>query len=172
MPRISPVEEDQHPELQGLITEIRASRSGRLSPLYRTLLKSPAITAGWLQLLTAVRRHTRLAVAHKELVILRIAIVNQAPYEYDSHLPHAMAAGITERQIADLPYWDKSPAFSAVQRAVLRYADAMTTAVVVPDAVFSAVRAEFDEQELMELTAAIASYNMVSRFLVALEVGK
>ena len=40
----------------------------------------------------------------------------------------------------------------------------------VPDAVFEAVRGHFDETGLVELTATIAAYNMVSRFLEALQV--
>jgi alkylhydroperoxidase family enzyme len=56
------------------------------------------------------------------------------------------------------------------ERAVLAYADAMTRSVQVPDAVFQAVRPYFQDRELVELTATIAAYNMVSRFLEALQV--
>jgi len=36
--------------------------------------------------------------------------------------------------------------------------------------VFAAVRAQFDTREVVELTATVAAYNMVSRVLVALDV--
>jgi len=42
--------------------------------------------------------------------------------------------------------------------------------VKVPDSLFKLLKARFPTTELVELTAAIATYNMVARFLVALEV--
>ena len=46
----------------------------------------------------------------------------------------------------------------------------MTRNVRVPDSLFALLRTQFNSTELVELTAAIAAYNMVARFLVALEV--
>ncbi len=59
------------------------------------------------------------------------------------------------------------------QWAVLRYADAMTRDVAVPQSLFDDVKnAGFNNQEIVELTATVASYNLVSRFLVALDIGE
>jgi alkylhydroperoxidase family enzyme len=46
----------------------------------------------------------------------------------------------------------------------------MTLGVQVPQALFDAVRRRFDDRELVELTATVAAYNMVSRFLEALDI--
>jgi 4-carboxymuconolactone decarboxylase len=46
----------------------------------------------------------------------------------------------------------------------------MTVHVSVPDEVFGAVREHFGEQQVLELTVTVATYNMVSRVLVALGV--
>ena len=56
--------------------------------------------------------------------------------------------------------------------AVLVYVDAMTRDVNVEDATFEEVRKWFSETESVELTATVAAYNAVSRFLVALDVGE
>lgn len=56
--------------------------------------------------------------------------------------------------------------------AVLQYVDAMTKDVRVSDDVFEMLKAEFTEKEIVEITATIAAYNCVSRFLVALDVGE
>ena len=53
---------------------------------------------------------------------------------------------------------------------MLAYADSMTRDIHVPDAVFAAMRAHFDEPETVELTATIAGYNLVSRFLEAMQI--
>ena len=77
---------------------------------------------------------------------------------------------MSDAQLEELEDWENSKLFSPLQRAVLDYTDTMTIDVKVPDAVFAAVREHFDESGMIELTATIASYNMVSRFLVALGV--
>jgi len=46
----------------------------------------------------------------------------------------------------------------------------MTNDVTVPDPVFDAVRRLFDDRVVTEITAMIATFNLVSRFLVALQV--
>ena len=56
--------------------------------------------------------------------------------------------------------------------AVLAYTDAMTLDVAVPETVFARLRAAFGDREVVEITAAVAAYNCVSRFLVALDVGE
>ena len=53
---------------------------------------------------------------------------------------------------------------------MLAYTDSMTKDVHVPDEVFDALRPHFDARELTELTATIAAYNLVSRFLEAVKI--
>lgn len=60
----------------------------------------------------------------------------------------------------------------AKHAAVLSYTDAMTLDVSVPDEVFAKLKKHFSEQEVVEITATVAAYNCVSRFLVALDVGE
>jgi alkylhydroperoxidase family enzyme len=74
-------------------------------------------------------------------------------------------AGVTEDQLMALPDFEKSSAFSDVEKLVLRYAAAMTdTPVEVPDELFEALRRHFDERQLVELTSAIAWENYRARF--------
>ncbi|MDO5290873.1 MAG: carboxymuconolactone decarboxylase family protein [Pseudomonadota bacterium] len=159
----------QHPEAQPLVDKIIAER-GSVLHLYQMLLHSPPIAAGWLNYLTAVRQLSRLPGDMREMVIMRIAILNGAPYEADQHAPIALKEGMTQAQLDALPEWQDSPLFDARQRAVLAYTDAMTRHIRVPDTVFDAVRAELDNRLLVELTATVAAYNMVSRFLEALQI--
>jgi alkylhydroperoxidase family enzyme len=46
----------------------------------------------------------------------------------------------------------------------------MTRELQVPDALFEELRKHFDDKALVELTATIAGYNMVSRFLIAMRI--
>ena len=169
MARIADIEEQDHPELAPLIARIRTER-GKLLDLYKILLHSPAVVEGWLSFFTAIRQKTKLAGRYRELAILRVAILNGADYEYQAHLPFALKEGATGEQIAALKAWQLSPLFDATERAVLAYTDTMTKQIQVPDALFAEVQTHFDAQDLVELTATIAGYNLVSRFLEAMQV--
>jgi AhpD family alkylhydroperoxidase len=155
-----------------IATRIRDRRGGALRPLDRMLLQSPQLADGWNSLLGAIRGRLALPAAIRELVILRIAVLNRADYEWTAHERDARAAGLQDAQLAALRNADaqQHPDLDARQRRVIAYTDAMTRDVRVPDTVFDALRTDFGEAELVELTATVAAYNMVSRFLVALEV--
>ena len=170
MARVKLIEEGQDATLSAAIDAIKAQRGGKLLTLYRALLNSPAIAEGWLRLFTAIRLKAALAGCHRELAILRVALLNGAQYEYRAHLPFALAAGVTQTQIDALPGWQLSKDFEERDRAVLAYTDCMTREIRVPDSLFAEVRKHFDDRELVELTATIAGYNLVSRFLVAMQI--
>ena len=67
---------------------------------------------------------------------------------------------------------DPSPSLPAPLASVLAYTDAMTLTVRVPDDVYATLKHHFNEREVVEITATVAAYNCVSRFLVALDVGE
>jgi 4-carboxymuconolactone decarboxylase len=167
-PRITPVEPGTRADLADLEARIQGAR-GRISPLYTVLLNSPAVASGWEQLLTAIRQHTAVPPRLRELAILRVAVLNGADYEFDAHVPHARSAGLTDEKLKRLREDDLAP-FEALEKLVLLYTDAMTRDLAVPDALYAQLDAAFDTKTLVELTATIAAYNMVSRFLIALRI--
>jgi AhpD family alkylhydroperoxidase len=158
-----------NPEAQPLVERIVAER-GSVLHLYQMLLHSPPVAGGWLNFLTSIRQLSSLPGDLRELVIMRVAILNGAPYEADQHAPIALKEGVTAQQLAELGGWKDSVLFSETERAVLAYTDAMTQEVQVPDDVFEAVRQQLDARLVVELTATVAAYNMVSRFLEALQI--
>ena len=170
--RIPPILPGTRPELAQQERSILAER-GRISPLYQVLLNSPPIAQGWEQMLSAVRNRNSLPADVRELVILRVAVLNGAPYEFDAHVPHALDAGVSETAIEamrSVPV-DARAVLTRAQKVAIRLADAMTRDIEVDDALFAQVRSEFGVQTQLDLVATIAAYNMVSRLLVALRIG-
>lgn len=162
------------PALQPLVQRIVAER-GSVLHLYQMLLHSPPLAEGWLGFMTAVRQQLALPGALRELVIMRIAHLNGAPYEAEQHAPIALKEGLNAAQLATLADWAAAVAaepglFTPLQQDVLRLADSMTRDIHVPPALVATLRAALGERELVELVGTIASYNMVSRFLEALQI--
>lgn len=172
-PRVAPVTPGTRPALAAIEARIVAAR-GTISPLYQILLNSAPVVEGWEAMMTAIRQKTSIPARLREMVILRVAILNRAPYEFDAHVRHAQLAGMPTAFIEQLRT-DIAPAAVTLaddaEREVLHLVDAMTRDIDVPDAVFDPVCARYGTTGTLELAATIASYNMVSRFLVALRIG-
>lgn len=176
MPRIPYIPHDSartdNPEL---FTSILARRGGRLLNLDRMLLHSPSFAKGWNGFLNEVRCGLSVAPHLRELAICGVAVLNGAEYEFQHHAPEFLRAGGTPDQLESLRDFetaaDNTTVFNEVERAVIRLTIEMTRTVHVSDAAFLAVRAAIpDDREIVELVGVIATYNMVSRFLVALGV--
>jgi AhpD family alkylhydroperoxidase len=168
--RVPPVVPGTRAELAAIESSIKAQR-GNISLLYQVLLNSAPLAEGWEKMLTAVRNHSSVPPDIREMVILRVAILNHAPFEFEAHAPIARKVGVTEAKLAALREVNPGDAFTPRERAVFALTDAMTRDVQIPDPLFEPLRAYFDDRALVELVATVAAYNMVSRFLEALRIG-
>lgn len=168
--RIAAIAPSTRPELAELEAKIIAKR-GRITPLYQHLLNSPVMAQGWEEFLSAVRQRNSLPADLRELIILRVAVLNRAPYEFDAHVEHALLAGLPRAKIDAVKHTDLASLFSDKENVVLSLTDAMTHEIEVSDALFARVSAYFEGQTLLDLCITIGAYNMVSRVLVALRIG-
>ncbi len=105
-----------------------------------------------------------------ELVKTRASQLNGCAFCLDMHTKDARAAGETEQRLYALSAWRETPFFSAVERAALAWTEAVTRLGgddPVPDAVYAAARAHFDERQLVDLTLAIVAINGWNRLAIA-----
>ncbi|HWI84262.1 carboxymuconolactone decarboxylase family protein [Ramlibacter sp.] len=174
IPDWTPQAKPQPPDLVNAILE---RRGGALLNLDRALLWSEPLARGWNVYLKNVRTGLGASRKLRELGICTVALLTGADYEYRHHAPDFLAAGGTQAELdalhafLDAPIADAaSHGLAADEALVAEYAASMTRDVKVPDALFARMRARFETSELVELTAAIATYNMVARFLLALGV--
>jgi len=161
-----PYADPENPAARPLVERIVKER-GSVLHLYQMLLHSPPVAEGWLNYLTAIRQKSSLNGAIRELVIVRVAQINGAQYEADQHIPIALKEGVSQEKIDELENWRDSDKFTAVERNILELTDQMTTKVHADKRLIEELSSEFSHQELVELVATIAAYNMVSRFLEA-----
>ena len=163
---------------QELIDAILARRGGTFINLDKALLWSEPLARGWNVYLKAVRTELPTSRKLRELGICTVAILTGALYEYKHHAPDFLAAGGTQAELDALQLICKSNprlaqsnrSLGAIESIVVKYAAQMTLDVKVSDEVFAELKTHFDTTQIVELTSAIATYNMVARFLVALGV--
>jgi len=168
----------EDPAEAAILSRVRARRAPRpLQPLDLALLHSPAVADGWNSFLGAIRTKTTLSDDVREVAICRVAVINEAWYEWAHHAPLAKAGGVSDEGLKVLEQNDpnaKNGGSELTEKlwAVVSYTDAMTRNVSVEQETFDNLKQYFSEQEIVEVTATVAAYNCVSRFLVALDVGE
>lgn len=169
---------EQKSQPEDLVQAILARRGGTLINLDKALLWSEPLARAWNIYLKAVRTELPTSRKLRELGICTVALLTGADYEYHHHAPDFLSAGGSQAELDALrEFVDTKPrseptsgALGEVEKLVVQYAAQMTLDVKVSDAVFDALRQHFDTTQIVEITSAIATYNMVARVLVALQI--
>jgi AhpD family alkylhydroperoxidase len=106
------------------------------------------------------------------LVKMRASQINGCAYCLDMHSKDARALGESEQRLYLLNAWREAPFYTERERAALQWTEAVTLVAEdhVPDEVYERVAKQFSEQELGNLTLAIATINSWNRLCISFRV--
>jgi len=107
----------------------------------------------------------------RALVQVRVSQINWCAFCVDLNGAAALERYVAPEKLAALGEFESSPLYVERERAALAFAEAMTDpARGVGDALFARLRAQYTEQQILELTGLIAFQNLSSKFNAALAV--
>jgi len=108
----------------------------------------------------------------KELIKIRASQINECAFCLHMHQRDARKAGETQERLDLIGAWREAPVYSARERAALAWTEAVTRVADthVPDDVYEQARAEFSEQELVDLTMALVVINGWNRLMVSFRI--
>ena len=134
--------------------------------------RSPKVFAALAVLYGALdRRASPLEPALRSLVTIRVSQMNWCAFCVDINSATLLKRGVQEAKLAELANFEKSHLFTAREKAALAHAEAMTYSDhQTTDEHFARLRAHFDDDAIVELTALIAFQNLSSKFNAALGV--
>lgn len=175
MPRLPYTPEDIAVPAE-LVAQFRARHGGKLLDVERMMLHSPAFAAAWNGFFGGIKSGMELSSRLRELVACAVGSINHAHYQYQQHSATFLAAGGSRAQLLALKQPGSAASnhelFDGTERAILQMLMEMTCEIKVRNTTFaSALSAMGSDQAMVELVGVIAGYNLVSRFLVALEIG-
>lgn len=129
---------------------------------------APDALKGMLELETYVAA-SQLERSLYELVKTRASQINGCAYCLDMHTKDARKAGETEQRLYALSAWRETPFYTERERAGLEWTESLTLISEndVPDALYEAVRKQFNEEELVALTMAIVAINAWNRLAIS-----
>lgn len=107
-----------------------------------------------------------------DLVKLRASQINGCAYCIDMHSKDLLAAGESIDRLLGLEAWRESTFYNDRERAALEWTDAITliSRTHADDKIYQRVRQYFNEQEIVDLTWAIATINLWNRMSIAFRV--
>jgi alkylhydroperoxidase family enzyme len=140
-----------------------ARRNIQPSNVIRTIAHSPELLRATLGNALALRHGTNIERRDFELIVMRTAHRVSGEYEAFQHRPLALAAGVTEDQLAAIGgEWRGRTLFNPAQRAMLAYVDAMTHGRNVDDPTFAAMKQYWTPRQIVEITLITANYMTAS----------
>ena len=106
----------------------------------------------------------------RELAVLTLMDRLNCKYGFVRHIDIAERTGISREQIDNIAAYQTSELFSDDDKLIIRYAEELTQKGQVDDGLFQQVRALIGQDNILDLTAATAFWNMMARNLNALQV--
>ena len=105
-----------------------------------------------------------------ELLKIRVSQINGCAYCLNMHTRDALKQGETQLRIVLLSAWRESTLFSARERAVLAWAESLTQVAErgAPSELYQALKAHFDDKQIVGLTGAVAMINFWNRVAIGL----
>lgn len=160
---------------EDVVSAMRLRRGGNLNEADRMVLHAPDFARGFNLLMGTVRNDLTVNQFIKELAICGVGYLNGSDFEVENHLPILIAEGATADQVAALQDFEsaalRGDLFDELACAVMQLTVEMTKNVHVSDETFNRVMASMgSKRSVVELVGIISSYNMASRFLIALGV--
>jgi alkylhydroperoxidase family enzyme len=127
-----------------------------------TLARHPALARAYHTFNGHVQFATTLSVRQRELLVLRVAAVRQADYEWAQHVVLARDAGLDDDEIARIADGPDAPGWAPLDAAMLRAVDELVADATIIDPTWDTLAGELDEQQLMDLIFTVGAYDVLA----------
>ncbi len=144
--------------------------SGRDFNIFHVLANHPDLMRRWLVFGNHILGKSTLPERERELAILRVGWLCQAPYEWGQHVLMGREAGLTDDEIRSIRDGADAEGWNDLDRAILCAADELHKDSRIGDQTWSDLSEHLGTQQLMDLVFTIGQYHLVSMALNSFEV--
>ena len=162
-PRIAPIAQNElGAEVMAEMNRLRAGfgagpLEGPVPAFACVMLKAPELMAGHFELGNSLFRG-KLTARERELAILRVAWLCQAPYEWGEHVNIAKSvAGMTPEELARIQIGSSAP-WNETEAAILRAVEELHDDAMISDATWAVLADSWSEEKLLELPILVGHY--------------
>lgn len=105
-----------------------------------------------------------LDIRDRELAILRIAWLSQAPFEWGAHVKIARRNGVAAEEIERVIEGSSAPGWSKKDRAIVRAMEELHVASMISDETWSDLEEHYNDRKLIELIILAGQYKTVAYY--------
>src|SRR4051794_1132630 len=148
----------------------RSADAPKAMNLLGTFARHPALTKAYHQFVAHLLYRTTLTLRQRELLILRVAAVRGADYEWGQHVVLALEVGLTREEIAAVRDGADQSRWDPTEAALLAATDQLVTDAQISDETWSALAAELTDQQLLDVVFTVGAYDLLAMALHAFRV--
>ena len=126
------------------------------------LMRYPALAKAFLTFNRHLLFNSSLSDRIRELLILRIAWLRRAEYEWAQHVLLAQKAGLGKEEIEAVKEGPRCAVWKPLDAALLRAVDELHADAFVTDATWDALGAHLDQRQLMDLVFTVGAYDLLA----------
>ena len=111
-----------------------------------------------------------MSIRDRELAVLRIAWLSQAPFEWGSHVKISRRNGITGDEIERATVGSSAPGLDQPDRAIMRSMEELHFDSMISDQTWADLQAFYNDKQLIELVILAGQYKTVAYYQNALRL--
>lgn len=157
-------------ELQYVFERLPRGKDGQPLNIFAAMGNNPGLLRSYLRLANPLWSQCELDPERREMVILRVAILQHSIYEWHQHVHIGRDAGLSDERIIALHHWRTSDHFSDMERAVLGYVDALVATDHPTQEIHDEVAKHLPPSGLVGVNLLVGAYILTAKFLGAFEV--
>src|SRR5690242_9290891 len=108
---------------------------------------------------------TTLDARQRELLVLRVATRRDSAYEWAQHVVLGRDAGLSDEEIAQIAEDPDAGGWASLDAALLRAADELLDDACISDATWTALAAELDERQLLDVIFTVGAYDALAMLM-------
>jgi 4-carboxymuconolactone decarboxylase len=166
-PRIAPLKPEEFtPEVRKITDDLQRAvgvePDGNVPAFIATMLRHPRLHQAHTDLALVLMRGT-LSDRDRELAVLRVGWLCQAPFEWAAHVRTTKRMkALTDEEIARVTIGSSAPEWEEHERAVLKAVEEMFGNAMISDQTWATLAKRWSEQQLLELPLLIGQYQGVA----------
>jgi 4-carboxymuconolactone decarboxylase len=132
------------------------------NPVLRTFAHHPALANAFSPLNIHLLGENTLPVKLRQIAIMRTAWLTRAVYMWSSHLQTSVSCGLSTDMYGPIRNGPDDPYFTPFERTVMLATEDLVNDRKVGDANWAALRAEWDEKQMLDFLFTVGCYAMVA----------
>jgi alkylhydroperoxidase family enzyme len=133
--------------------------------LLGTFARHPALTRAYNTFNGHVLFSSTLPPRLRELVVLRVAAVRDAAYEWAQHVVLATGEGITPDEIERVRTRPDAVEWSRLEASLLQAVDELVRDASIDDGTWAVLASELDDQQLMDFVFTVGAYDLLAMMM-------